>query len=339
MGSLRWHAEDPSCPDAAELVARVERLLGGPLVGLDADASVEAPRSEGGEWRLELRLRWARGSDDRTLFAARCGALADATVVLVAVLAAPLAVVDDFVSPAPVSVPPLPPAPVLTPAPAIAPSGGEPAPSIGGEATASSRPGEPELELERAAPRVAPASRAGTRRRGAYARLVGVAGFGALPRADLGALLAVGGLLPRLRLEGALLLLPAQAATLADGRGAAQGLAAAGVRVCPRFLGPPVELSLCGGLEVGASWGRSIGLTPVRRAVGPWFAVTLGAALDWWFSPQVAVHAGVEGLAAPVTTDFALGDQVLAGGRHFGVRGLLGLNFAFAQQKSARPEK
>lgn len=177
------------------------------------------------------------------------------------------------------------------------------------------------------------------RRRGPFARIAGIGGYGILPRADFGFQLAVGGLRPRLRLEGALNYLPGQTATLPDGRGGTQGFAAVDLRACPRFLGSPVELSLCGALEIGASWSRSIGLDPPHRAAGPWVALSLGAALDWWFSPQVALHTGVEGLAAPVSTTFAIGPDGLAGGRHFGVRGVLGLAFSLAQQKSGQPEK
>ncbi len=328
---LSWRAVDRRCPDEAALRMRVDALLDGAAVGLVADAEVHAPEPGAARWRLDLQIRWARGSDDRTLYASSCGALADATVVLVAALAAPMALADNLGSvplppPGPTVVTPAP-APVIAPviAPAIAPASPEDA---GPDLVAPTAP------VRAPWPAVA-------RRRGAFARVAAVVGHGVLPRFDVGVQLAAGALLPRLRLEGALTVLPPQAAELADGSGlgAVAGFAALALRACPRFLGAPVELSLCAAVEGGLSWGRSVGVSPERRAVGPQLGFALGPALDWWFSPQVGLHVGVEVVGAPVTTTFALGEQPIAGGRHFGVRGIFGLSFALAQQKPGRPEK
>lgn len=308
---LRWSAPG-ACPPAAALVARIDELLGEAARGLEADATVQAPRVGESRWRLDLRLRWPRGSDDRTLHASSCAALADATVVLIAVLAAPLTVAE-LVAAEPTVAPRIE-APPVVPAPL--------------EVVPPARPVVVEVPVVVRAPLV--------RRRGPFARVVGVAGYGVQPRADLGLQLAVGGLRPRLRVEGGLTYLPGQTGVLPDGRGATHAFAAGGVRVCPRLLGPIIELSLCGGLEVGARWGRSVGLDPARRAAGPWLALSLAVVLDWWFSPQVGLHAGVEGLGAPVATAFAIGESRLAGGRHFGARGLLGLSFALTHQGAAR---
>lgn len=326
---LRWRAPE-GCPAEARLRGRIDGLLAGVAPGLTADAEVHAPMPDDPRWRLDLQIRWARGHDDRTLHASSCDALADATVVLVAVLAAPLALADRFTPPVIVT----PPGP--TPLVPAAPAPVAPAPEILA----------PTVEPDTAGPferpvRVRPAPPRFVRRRGPFARVAAIAGYGVLPRFDLGIQLAAGALLPRLRVEGALLLLPPQTQVLADGsgRGAVPAFASAAVRVCPRFLARPVDLSLCGALEGGISWSRSVGVDLERRATGPWLAFALGPALDWWFSPQVALHLAVEAVGAPVSTTYSLGPQVIAGGRPFGVRGGFGLTFALAQQKPGRPEK
>lgn len=105
---LRWQVSDDRCPGADELALRIDNLLAGAALDLQATAHVQPPRpGADARWRLDLQLRWARGSDNRTLHANNCTDLADATVILVAVLAAPLAMTRNFVP----SVPPLPPAP------------------------------------------------------------------------------------------------------------------------------------------------------------------------------------------------------------------------------------
>jgi hypothetical protein len=166
-------------------------------------------------------------------------------------------------------------------------------------------------------------------------RLAGALGHGALPRGDFGVTVAAGGLLPRMRLEAAATFLSLQGVSLPDGsgRGGTIGLATVAARACPRFLGPPVELSLCGALEAGMTSARSVGLTPRQQSAGPWLALGLGGALDWWFSPQVALHAGIEGTVAPVRTAYRLDDDRLFTPRRFGVRAGIGLTIALVVRR------
>ncbi len=347
---LRWHAPAGTCPAEGPLQARVQALVDGSTQGLDAVAVVVAPRSaeREGRWRLDLRLRWAGGTDDRVLHAGDCAALADATVVLVAVLAAPLAASRRLTAvPARTpDAPSWPPAPAIStdgplvdeldpPEPLLSPSSVLPAPASPPPVSLTS------VSLTSASlPPASPVSPSLPQRRGTFARVAGVAGWGALlPGGDFGVALALGGLLRRVRLEGAATFLPARARTLADGTGGTMALAAGALRACPRLLGPTLELSLCGAVEAGASWSRSVGVTPPRRSAGPWFALALGGALDWWFSPQIALHLGVDVLFAPVTTRYALGEQDLFGSRQVLVRGALGLTFSLAQQKPREAEK
>lgn len=319
---LHWSAPAGPCPGEPELVARIDALVGDAALQLDATASVQqlATPAPGGEpWRLDLRLHWSYRSDTRILHAHDCSALADATVVLVAVLAAPL-IAADRLQPAVPADPPADQPPRAASDNLILRD--DPGPTASG-------PAPPPLRRTR---------RRDARRRGPFAGLRAVAGAGALPRGDFGLALALGSLRPRLRIEGAATYLALQSANLGDGsgRGGTVALATAALRVCPRFLGPPVELSLCGALEVGLSWANSVGLTPPRRTAGAWLGLGLGGALDWWFSPQVALHAGLEGTAAPLFTAYRLDGNVLFTPSRVGVRGTLGLTIALTPPRAAR---
>ncbi len=317
--TLRWSAPAPECPDELELALRVRSLLGASPVQLDAVARVQqlpVPPGAANGWRLDLDLRWAHRGDVRTLYADDCQALADAAVVLVAVLAAPLfaaqrlAGARDWTAADVIDVP----ADALAATSSSAASTSMPEPALRGSPRS----------LDRGLPR-----------RGPFMRIASALGYGALPRGDFGVTVAAGGLLPRLRLEAAATFLSLQGVSLPDGsgRGGTIGLAAVTARVCPRFLGPPVELSLCGALEAGVTSARSVGLTPPQRSMGPWLALGLGGALDWWFSPQVALHAGIEGTVAPVLTAYRLGDERLFTPQRLGVRAGLGLTIALVARR------
>lgn len=321
---VRWQAP-AGCPSEEVITTRVRGLLGAAPLDLDAIASVQrqpgVPREQ--SWRLELKMQWAGGSDERVLFARDCPALADATIVLVAVLAAPL-----------VNAPRLASEPVVAP-PVVAELPVEPVESLPIE------PVEPAADVASSA--IVEPTRAPEviteRRRGAFMRVAGVLGYGFFASGDFGVALAAGGLLRRLRIEGELTFLPARARSLSDGTGGTMALAAAAVRVCPRFRGPALELAVCGAVEAGGSWSRTSGLTPARGDSGPWLAFALGGALDWWFSPQVGLHLGVDGLGAPVVTSYVLGPQPLFEPRRFLVRGAIGLIFSLGSWNPGRPEK
>ncbi len=318
--SLHWNAPAGPCPGEPELLARIDALVDAAPLQLDATAWVQqlaVPTPAGEAWRLDLRLQWSQRSDTRILHARDCSSLADATVVLVAVLAAPLAAAGHL-GPA-------------TDLPAREPL--EPFALADEPTSRSSRTATP-LQLRRSRRRAA-------RRRGPYAGLHAIAGAGALPRGDFGLTLALGGLRPRLRLEGAATYLALQGVSLRDGsgRGGTIGLATAALRLCPRFLGPPLELSLCGALELGLSWANSVGLSPPRRSTGAWISVALGGALDWWFSPQVALHAGLEANVAPLFTAYRLDGGVLFTPSRVGLRGSLGLTIAFVSPRTTRPPR
>lgn len=311
--TLRWDAPDPECPDQSELASRLRSLLGADPVQLAASARVQRLPAPGAvdEWRLDLELRWAHRDDLRTLHAADCRSLADATVVLVAVLAAPLAAARRFVDShaKPADAPPELRAPEIA-APPAAPA-------------AESPPASPRSSLRWPRPT------------GPFMRIAAALGLGALPGGDFGVTVAAGGRLPRVRLEAAATFLSPREVSLSDasGRGGTISLAAVAARACPRFLGGALELSLCGSLEAGVVPARSVGYDPQRRSQGPWLAFGLGAAIEWWFSSQVALHAGAEGLVAPVLTTYRLDDERLFTQRRLGLRAGLGLTIALTSPR------
>ncbi len=84
---LRWDAP-AGCPAGDEVRATIERTIGDkPTSALSAEATVE--RVDDTQWRLTLRVDGASGSGTRTLSAANCGELADASALIVAIAIAP----------------------------------------------------------------------------------------------------------------------------------------------------------------------------------------------------------------------------------------------------------
>lgn len=365
---LTWDAPAGACPAQPALAERLRFLLGEQSLALAAHAEVQAAAPS--RFRLTLQLRWAGGSLDRELSASDCETLAQATTVLIAVLAAPVTASQRLgwiVAPPPADAtspavdPADPPAPTSAspgePFPVSPESGHVPVPPAAGPEPTPSAPASPDAEPaasrppasdplpaaadDLGAPPDAPRTRPRPRRLGLAARISAVGGYGVLPRGDFGLALALGWMFPRVRLEGTALVLPGQALALADGsgHGGMIRLAAGGVRACPRFLGGPVELAVCGSVEAGASWTTSIGLAPERRASGPWLALGLGGLLEGWFSPQVGVHLAVEMFGAPIRTSYGIGGALLASSRPVGVRGFFGLTIALGPQKLAKAEK
>ena len=86
---LSWDAPAGVCPDRATLLRRMNGLLGDRPLALAAQARVHDRGAPADRFRLTLRLRWNGGSLERDLAAEDCEVLAQAMVVLVAVLAAP----------------------------------------------------------------------------------------------------------------------------------------------------------------------------------------------------------------------------------------------------------
>ncbi|MEX1362672.1 MAG: hypothetical protein AB1Z98_06065, partial [Nannocystaceae bacterium] len=183
---VRWEAPS-GCPGAQTLRRGIEQRLGRRLVAdeVEVDARVSA-RAEG--FTLELRTTVDGLTDTRTLEAAECEALADATALVVALAVDPVAVAEVLeaaravaLEDEPIAAPPLLPA------------------------TSSSDSTE---EAEPTAPPATPDSELGVGRdrglEGGILRLTGGLGLGAVP-GPTGALSLAGGLQwrrARLELEG-----------------------------------------------------------------------------------------------------------------------------------------
>lgn len=87
---LTWTAP-PECPSSATVRAAILRDAQprrAPSEPLDADARVEQKASTDG-WRVRLRTRQGAQAGEREIEAATCGALADATAVILALALAP----------------------------------------------------------------------------------------------------------------------------------------------------------------------------------------------------------------------------------------------------------
>jgi hypothetical protein len=84
--AIDWNAP-PECPDQAELVSRVSRLLGG-VVKSNLTAATDVTRA-GDAYRARLRITSAAGFGERTLENTRCEILTDSIALVIALSAAP----------------------------------------------------------------------------------------------------------------------------------------------------------------------------------------------------------------------------------------------------------
>ncbi len=317
---FRWDAPE-GCPAEAEVVAQLEVLLGGPLGerrGERLTAIARVRQEPGGAWDLRLWTVGSQGTLQRSLRHDRCDMLARAGVLIAAMAIDPLASerMADGEAVAAVAAEARPvtdetPAPV--PAPPVAPP------------VEPSRPA-----VEASAPVVVSPPR---RRvvRGAL-RLSGGLAFGDLP--GVGATLRLTPVLiwPRVRLEVEAAYGPPRHARFDDrpDAGADLQLAALAVRACPIFRRARLELAVCGGLEVGAMYGRGVGFALSSDGRLLWSALHLMPALFVTLHPRVALFFAVEGQVALVRPRFVVegfGEvyRALPGG----FRGLLGVEARF----------
>ena len=106
---IQWEAP-AECPSTNSVRAATERLLGKPLdssLGRDVHARGVVQKSEGGNWKLQVSLTVGEHTEQDTLVAKKCHALADAMALKVALAIDPLAVADAVQRPEqPVQTPP-----------------------------------------------------------------------------------------------------------------------------------------------------------------------------------------------------------------------------------------
>jgi hypothetical protein len=266
---VAWEAP-PECPQREQVLARVAELLAdepaSPLA-IRANVSVEA----GGAYRAEIVTREPEGAArTRVLSAPSCGELAEASAVVIALAIAPgaaLAPPADDAQPAPAPAPPARPEP-----PAV--------PELGNEGSTE------------AAPR-APAARRPLSLRFA-ARAGALGDFGSTSGAGLG--VSAGGTLRLGRyLQVALRAnyLPSRQHTVpgVNGKGVALSLASGAAFACLVPLAAPVELGLCGEMEVGALFARGFGTAQQGHPTVAWTAPGAGATAS--FPARSGLRAGL----------------------------------------------
>ncbi|MDC0717012.1 hypothetical protein [Nannocystis bainbridge] len=293
---FRWDAPT-TCPAEAEVVAELERLLGGPLTerkGPRLTAIARVRQDPGGEFDLRLWTVSDEGTLQRSLTHAQCDALARAGALIAAMaidpsvldrmseetdaaeVAAEAKTVEEFE-------PPLEPEP--PPEPVVQPEPPRPEP-------------QPRPEVKQKKER---------RVRGGV-RLGAGLSFGDLP--GVGALLRLTPALiwPRARLEFEVGYGPLRRARFDDipDRGADLQLAVGAVRGCPLLHARKFEFPLCAGLELGAMYGRGVGYTITSEARQLFVALHLAPGVFYAAHPRVAVGAIVEGAVHVVRPRFVV---------------------------------
>lgn len=295
---LEWSAPD-RCPAASAVQERLTRTLAGSAAdprGLRARASVSD--DEEGVLTLVLELERDDGPvGRRTLRASDCDALATAAVLIVALAIDPEAKLEEPEE--------TPPAGSEVPEPS---EGGEvPLAPDGSEASTSAAPGSSETETSashtsrtnditaeateleprpRAAAREPPASERAPARspRPLRAGLRLGAGAGVSVLADASALVSVAaatwGRAFRVEL-GATYWTPVEVRPAGSTAGGRLQQWTIDARGCGLVRPGPLELPLCGGLDVGAVHGVGVGVTSPRQATSLRLAFTAGAALVW----------------------------------------------------------
>jgi hypothetical protein len=318
--TLVWEAPPSACPGAPEVLERLERLLGGDTTRVRAEARVQQRASR---WRVELALQWQGHHDVRTLEADRCNTLADATVLLVASAADPLAVLERTAARPPVEdelgVPEPPSAREVAPPPV-------PPRAALGDAASPTSPQRPR------APR--------PRDRGPFLATLGLLDLGTLPRIGAGLAASVGWRWPRARLFVEGTYLPAQRVTSAapHARQAHVQLGMARVGACGRLYVQAVELPLCGGAEVGATYATGFGERADLEERDPFLALFTHGGVTIPLMPSLAAVGRVE-VAVPLAySEYLFGDEQLYRARPVVVRAGLGLEFRWGRRKPSQPE-
>jgi hypothetical protein len=241
---LRWRAP-AACPTTVMLRERIERDRTAPIADdlpLSVLVDAEVVARPDGRLTMKARTSSATGAVERMWIADDCETLADVAVVLV------VSAIEETTPRAPAPAPAAPP-PVAASAP--------PAPSV---ATEDVRP------RSRFVPVIG------------FRPALGVEIHG-LPRAGFATNLAMILAWRYVRLDVSGLYATPRVIEQSGGAGAVLQLATFAARGCGRLLTRWVELPLCAGLEVGAVFGRGVGVDDGKRDTVLWAAALLGPAL------------------------------------------------------------
>jgi hypothetical protein len=267
---LEWEAP-VACPGGADARARVERFLGR-AVGRAGDPEVHARvriSEREGLFVAAVSLQSADGSGERELVAERCDVVTDATAYVVAAL------IDPTVEP---------PAPEPDPPP-------DPIPPVAVPLVVAPPP--------KPSPPRPPPKRPGIR--GAIRVGAGV-GVGPLPSVAPGVIGGAALTWRRLRVQldvAHWFARPARLENRPDVGGDIR-LTTGGARICVLAVMRPIELPLCGAVELGSMRGRGVGLEQTASTRLLWAALTASAGFIWMPSPWIGVWADAV-LVVPVS--------------------------------------
>ena len=260
-----WRAPE-GCPPASAVEVEIEHLLGGPASEhARADLQVQATVERGSMWSVTLETASKTASGHRTIEAATCQGLANATALIVALMIDPDAV-------------------------ALRTSTAK-----GEEAQLPSRPVPTPAQTEP----VAESGHPGTWISHGLLGVAAAGSLGVLPSPDVGGSASVGVLGSRWRVEARAVygLRRPQSEALADPPGAYGRFSfiAGTLAGCRAFLGPRLEMGPCASAEAGAVRGQGFGPLQTTTKDTPWFAVGAGGFLAiqanaWLYFP---IHADV----------------------------------------------
>jgi len=257
---FEWRAPD-GCPPASMVEAEVEHLLGSPArEHSSGDLRVHATVERGVLWFVTLETASKTASGHRTIEAATCRGLANATALIVALMIDPDAV--------------------------AARTG-----KAEGEETPPPAPPVPMARLPAPTPMRSSAELGNPIARATYG-LLGVAAagnLGVMPSPDVGGSASVGVIRPRWRGEAraAYGFRQVQSASLADPSGAYGRFSflAGTLAGCMTFYLPNLEMGPCASAEVGVVRGQGFRTSRTSSKDAPWIALGAGGWLAIRASP------------------------------------------------------
>lgn len=279
---IGWDAPH-GCPGVRGVRTLIEAYVGEPL-DLPRSKPISAEgvivRMEDGTFRMTFRLESVAGVTNDVMVADECRTLADALALKVALAMDPVAVLGALGEPEP------------EPAPAVEPPPDPPTPAP---------PPPPERDEE---------SRDRPQRVRGFLRPVGGVGFGPLPELGPGVALYGGVIFPWWRIELGVdhwFEQPARLAEFPDA-GADIGTVSGHARLCPTPRVSSVELPVCAGVELGAMYGRGVGLGRPRTSWRAWAAIDVGPAIAWEARPWFALWAESTAVFALLRPGFRVED-------------------------------
>ncbi|HWB76211.1 MAG TPA: hypothetical protein VG755_14675 [Nannocystaceae bacterium] len=306
---LVWRAPE-RCPTQADILRRLDVLLPGDSNGegvlhVECDVTVDPSGA-----RLQLVSTFRGTTERREITADDCGALGEATAVLLAVALEPSARGPES---------PPKPAPTVT------------------EPPIAEDPVEDPIAADPVAPKIAPIAPVTTTtptRRAPLAipshfglRIAGGLEVGGVPPPSGAVQLAGLVLWRRARLEIHAAYLPPR--RRAEAR---YQLVTAGARGCGRLFAREVEFPLCLGAEAGLMRGRADGRPAVN---GPWLGVLASAGVSRAWGP-VAIWAAVEGLGSVLWTEFRVDGDLRFKPSAVSMRALFGIELRASWKRGGR---